>query len=93
MVVDDRRDLWQVPAAGSVKRAMVDPADGLGTAAAEDAHPAPGLRYAAFLARGAVLSGTPLVRRIVIIGHQLVKADCVRFRPTNSVNHRKDGCT
>lgn len=29
----------------------------------------------------------PNMRRIVIAGHQLVKADCSRLAPTNAVSH------
>src|SRR5262249_16724011 len=39
------------------------------------------------------VSLTPSFRRNEIIGHQLVKPDCSRFRPTKSVNQRKYGCT
>jgi hypothetical protein len=36
---------------------------------------------------------TPALRRIVIIGHQFVKADWKRFRPTKAVNKNQDGLT
>lgn len=36
---------------------------------------------------------TPALRRMVIIGHQFVKADWNRFRPTNAVKRNQYGLT
>jgi hypothetical protein len=36
---------------------------------------------------------TPVFRRMVIIGHQFVKADWSRFKPTKAVNRNQYGFT
>lgn len=36
---------------------------------------------------------TPALRRIVIIGHQLVKPDWNKFKPTKAVNRNQYGLT
>lgn len=39
--------------------------------------------------RAAPAYGKPHFRRTAIIGHQFVNADWNKFKPTNSVSHRK----
>jgi hypothetical protein len=38
-----------------------------------------------------ILSCTPNLRKIVIMGHQFVKADCAKLSPTNPVNNSQYG--
>ena len=46
-----------------------------------------------FLLASSAYAFTPALRRIVIIGHQFVKADWNRFKPTKAVKRNQYGLT